>query len=621
MPVAMPPYLQFLDSNGLPRNGGLVYTYAAGTLTEKATFTAADGLAQAQNPVLLNSSGLPDHGSGNVGLIWIQGSYDFLITNSDGSDPIWMRGVTSFNTVAPAGASYFQSFTGDGTQTVFALSQALGTDENAVLFFIDNGLVEFFKNGNFATDTDWTKGAGWTIASGVATATGAISTSINQTAADTINAGQTYSLQYTITQTAGSITPNIGGTLGTVRSAAGTYTETIVAGATQIVGFDATGFTGTLDNVSLKLIESQGREVVLPTEFTLNNTTITFSKAPKNGALIAGFAFSTLVAAASASAAAAEAFAQAANISAIDAASSATSLKGTSVTSNTIGVGSKSFTTQTGKNFYVGGFILISSNATPANYFYGQVTSYNTLTGALVVNVTETGGAGTATDWNIGISGVKGIPGTVTPSNNSIIYSMFTAAVFASSADILAGTASKILNAATFKAYADAYLETFADNSTAVGSGVDIILTPYAGVREIEIILNRVSNTNNANTNAGDFIIQLSDAGGYETAGYESSSAVVGSSATNRTDGFAFFAATGTGGIAALNSSHRIKLTRVDNATNSWMMTSSGNISTGNTGVIGCGTKSLSQALTALRIRCADGVSTWDAGTYNVAYR
>jgi len=452
MPVAMPPYLQFLDSNGLPRNGGLVHTYAAGTLTDKATFTAADGLAQAQNPVVLNSSGLPDHGSGNVGLIWIQGSYDFLITNSDGSDPIWMRGVTSFNTVAPAGASYFQSFTGDGVQTVFALSQPLGTDENAVLFFIDNGLVEFFKNGNFATDTDWTKGAGWTIAAGVANAAGAISTPINQNAVDTINAGQTYSLQYTITRAAGTITPNIGGTLGTGRALTGTYTETIVAGATQLIGFDTTGFTGTLDNVSLKLVESQGREVVLPTEFTLNNTTIAFAKAPKNGALIAGFAFSTLVAAASASAAAAEAFALAANVSAMDAAASATSLQGTSVTNNTIGIGSKSFTTQTGKNFFIGGFILISSNATPANYFYGQVTSYNILTGALVVNVTETGGAGTAADWNIGISGVKGIPGTVTPSNNSITYPMLTAAIVASTAEIIAGTPSKLVNAQNLKA-------------------------------------------------------------------------------------------------------------------------------------------------------------------------
>lgn len=452
MPVPLTPYLQYLTSNGLPRAGGKVYTYAAGTLTPKATFTTADGTVQAANPVILNSAGVPDHGSGNTGMIWIQGSYDFVVTNADGTDPITIPNQTSFNTIAAAGASYFQSFSGDGTTTNFALSQPLGTDENAVLFFVDNGLVDFITNGNFATDTVWNKGAGWTIGSGVATATGAISTSINQNANANINAGQSYTIIYTITRSVGTITPNVGGTLGTARSASGTYTETIIAGASQSLGFDTAGFTGTLDNVSVKLVESQGWQVVPPTAFTLNNTSITFASAPRAGTNnIIGFAFSTLVAAASASAAAAEAFANAANVSATNAAASASSLTGTSTSSVAIGTGSKSFTTQTGKNFYVGQFISVSSNATPTNYMFGQVTSYNTLTGALVVNVTDTGGTGTAADWNISVSGIKGPAGTVTPSNNSITYPMFTSGVIASVSDIINSVASKIINAANFK--------------------------------------------------------------------------------------------------------------------------------------------------------------------------
>ena len=37
--LAVPPFLQFLDSDGNPLAGGKVYTYAAGTTTPKATST------------------------------------------------------------------------------------------------------------------------------------------------------------------------------------------------------------------------------------------------------------------------------------------------------------------------------------------------------------------------------------------------------------------------------------------------------------------------------------------------------------------------------------------------------------------------------------------------------
>ena len=326
MAVPMTPYLQFLTSNGSVRNGGKVFTYAAGTTTPKATYTNAAGTIVAANPVILNSAGLPDHGSGNTGLIWINGSYDFVITNADGSDPVTMPNVSSFNTVSAAGASYFQTFSGNGTQTTFTLSQPLGTDENAVLFFVDNGLGSYVANGDFSTDTVWTKGAGWTIGSGVATATGAISTALSQNAPSLLIAGQSYNITYTITRSVGTITPNIGSVAGVARSASGTYTETIVAGATQDISFTTAGFTGTVDNVFVTLTNGIGWQVVPPSQFTLNNTTITFATAPRTGVNnIFGLAFSTLVAAASASAAQADASATSANSSAISAAASSAS--------------------------------------------------------------------------------------------------------------------------------------------------------------------------------------------------------------------------------------------------------------------------------------------------------
>jgi len=447
MAVPSIPYQQYLDSNGEPRSGGLVYTYAANTTTPKATFTSADGLTQAQNPVVLNAAGLPDHGSGNVGMIWITGAYDFVVTNADGTDAVTVRNETSFNTIAPAGASFFQTWSGDGTTATFTLSQPLGTDENAVLLFVDNGLANFVTNGDFATDTVWTKGAGWTIGSGVATATGAISTALSQTANSTLIAGQSYTVTFTMTQTAGSLTVSVGGTNGTGRATSGTYTETIVAGATQLIAFTGTGFTGTIDNVSVRAISGAGRQIVYPTEFTLNNTSFTLAMTPKTGVNnIAMYAFSTLVAAASASAAAAEAFAQAANNSANLAAGYSTALTSTSTTSLLIALGTKVFTTQANKAYTAGQFMSAVSAANNTNYMHGNVVSYTGTT--LTLNITDTGGSGTFADWNLSISGSRGATaGASTPiaANSFLANNSGSSAVpgaFTLTASTLAGRGS-----------------------------------------------------------------------------------------------------------------------------------------------------------------------------------
>lgn len=117
---------------------------------------------------------------------------------------------------------------------------------------VTNGtFAEYVTNGTFGSDTGWTKGTGWTIGAGVATATGAISTALSQDTAITLIAGYTYTVTYTVTRSAGTITPSLGGTDGTARSSSATFTETIVAGSTQVLAFTGAGFTGTLDNISV----------------------------------------------------------------------------------------------------------------------------------------------------------------------------------------------------------------------------------------------------------------------------------------------------------------------------------------------------------------------------------
>ncbi|MFZ2309594.1 MAG: hypothetical protein WAW73_19640 [Rhodoferax sp.] len=101
----------------------------------------------------------------------------------------------------------------------------------------------------------------------------------------------------------------------------------------------------------------------------------------------------------------------AAAASASTAAGYANALTGTSSTSNNIAIGSKSFTAESGKQWATGQFLLAASAANSANFMHGQVTSYNSTTGALVLNVLDVGGSGTKTDWVISLSAPKGDPG------------------------------------------------------------------------------------------------------------------------------------------------------------------------------------------------------------------
>jgi hypothetical protein len=118
---------------------------------------------------------------------------------------------------------------------------------------------------------------------------------------------------------------------------------------------------------------------------------------------------STSASNASTSASNASSSAAAALASEVAAAASAAKLLGTSTTSLLIAVASKVFTTQSGKFFGAGTWVLCTSDADPTNYMHGQVTSYVTTT--LTVNVTNIGGAGTFADWTIRVSGTRGAVG------------------------------------------------------------------------------------------------------------------------------------------------------------------------------------------------------------------
>jgi hypothetical protein len=91
----------------------------------------------------------------------------------------------------------------------------------------------------------------------------------------------------------------------------------------------------------------------------------------------------------------------------------------TSVTSLAIGTGSKSLTVDVSKSYQPGMSVKIARTASPSNWMHGDVTSYDSGTGALVVNVTVTYGSGTYTDWTITFSAPT--LANILPNRNAII--------------------------------------------------------------------------------------------------------------------------------------------------------------------------------------------------------
>ena len=122
---------------------------------------------------------------------------------------------------------------------------------------------ELVVNGDFATDSNWSKGGNWSIGGGLATANGNSNGNIAQSIPLTI--GATYSVTYTVVNA--SVGTRIGISTDAIsiqiqRTENGTYTETFIASLTSfyIRALWNNGNPASIDNVSVK--EYLGQEVV-----------------------------------------------------------------------------------------------------------------------------------------------------------------------------------------------------------------------------------------------------------------------------------------------------------------------------------------------------------------------
>lgn len=150
------------------------------------------------------------------------------------------------------------TWTAADASTPYARYVQFASTDNFYVSYIYNSdgtteLTDLVSNGAFASDTSWTKGTGWSIAAGVATsdASQAANSDLSQTPANIV-ANQWYYVTFTITAyTAGNIRPVVGGTAGTNRASAATFSEMIKAGSDGTILLRADlDFAGSVDNFS-----------------------------------------------------------------------------------------------------------------------------------------------------------------------------------------------------------------------------------------------------------------------------------------------------------------------------------------------------------------------------------
>lgn len=142
----------------------------------------------------------------------------------------------------------------DTARTVKARPDFFGSQLNLLTSEQPNLVV----NGNFDTDTDWTKGTGWSISGGKAVGS-ATSSSLYQATGGNYVSGKTYRIQFTVSDyVSGSVRPEITNIAGDFVSSNGTFTQYIVA-TSSAIGEELKGnaFTGSIDNVSVQVARAE----------------------------------------------------------------------------------------------------------------------------------------------------------------------------------------------------------------------------------------------------------------------------------------------------------------------------------------------------------------------------
>ena len=168
-----------------------------------------------------------------------------------------------------------------GYITTFDASGEFTADANLI---IDSDTVPSLLTGDFASDANWTKGTGWSIGGGVATCSGAQTTTSDLSQAYTVDDSQSVAVTFTITRSAGTVKLFLGASESEAYDTAGTYTYVITrTTGDNLIGFRADAdFAGTVDNVSvvvgrLAKVKTVNADYTLPTGGSYKTRTYNFT--------------------------------------------------------------------------------------------------------------------------------------------------------------------------------------------------------------------------------------------------------------------------------------------------------------------------------------------------------
>ena len=157
---------------------------------------------------------------------------------------------------------------------------------------------------------------------------------------------------------------------------------------------------------------------------------------------------------------------------------------GTSTTALTVGVGSKALTTQAGKAWATGTWVYVFAADAVSNYMVGRVTSYDAVTGALVLNVSAIDGSGSHSSWIIGLA-TPAADGHLVARDGS--RSMTGELILAADAvNALGAVAKQQMDAAVASVIAAGTVQAFAMSSAPTGwlkaNGAVVSETTYAAL-------------------------------------------------------------------------------------------------------------------------------------------
>lgn len=261
--LSTPPYQQFYDSNGDPLSGGLVYTYASGTTTPRATYTDQGGGTPCANPIVLDSAGRAQ--------FWLDNSaaYKFVVKTSTGTTIQTTDVVTPFNTasgLSVLGTIAANTMVGNNTGSTAAPSALTATQTQ---YNIINNLstVTIDTAADYVAFLD---ASGATAGKTLASAIGGNAVTAQSTPSDPTG---TTSATQVMLGLAGSITPTRSGKVliiitGATAHASGSVNTTIqIRYGTGTAPANAAAATGTTAGAALVTSNSNGGS---PESFSVN---------------------------------------------------------------------------------------------------------------------------------------------------------------------------------------------------------------------------------------------------------------------------------------------------------------------------------------------------------------